>query len=294
MAKAKENGRIVVAVQTDKHGGHILGLLNPDTVLKAEDRNGQLQNWTPKLQPTQEALWEWYTEDVKRVKELAGGDPIVLVDLGDQVQGGNGRAHELVSTRMADQIAIGAANLAPWFKLPNLQRALFVKGTGYHEMGEGSAAMLIGEIVAAKYGKQVDVPYHSKAVIGGVNFDLSHHGAPPGSRNWLRGNVLRLYVQSLMDRCLMEGQEPPDVLLRGHYHQYVPETVTRQARGKTYRTRAAICPSYCFIDDYARKVAKSPDRITIGMVAFEVEAEKCGDPVEIMRTLDFATNEVLA
>lgn len=292
MAKAKED-RIVVAVQADKHGGHVLGLLNPDTVLKVEDRNGKLQSWTPKLQPTQDALWEWHTEDVKRVKELASGDPIILVDLGDQVQGGNGRAHELVSTRMSDQIAIGVANLAPWFRLPNLQRALFVKGTGYHEMGEGSAAMLIGEQIAAKYGKPADVPYHSKAVIGGVNFNLSHHGAPPGSRNWLVGNVLRLYVQSIMDRCLMEGQDPPDVLLRAHYHQYVPETVTRQARGKTYRTRAAICPSYCFIDDFARKVAKSPDRVTIGMVAFEIENGKTGDPVEILRVIDFATNEVL-
>ena len=206
-------------------------------------------------------------------------------------QGGNGKARELVSTRAADQFEIAFANLAPWMAVPNLQRMVFAKGTGYHELEEGSAALIVAARVRTA-GIKVDVPYHWKATIGGVNFDLAHHGSPPGSRYWLRGNILRLYTQSIMDDELVEGHDPPDVLLRGHYHQYVSEVVTRRARGKTWRTHAAICPSYCFIDDYARKVAKSPPKATIGMLAFEVVDGRV-TPHEFIRTFDFTTKEVV-
>ena len=284
--------RVVLACMSDTHGGHRLALMNPETILYDENPDGELEPWSPKPGPTQRALWPWYLEDVARVVDLAAGCPIVVAHHGDIIQGGNGRARELVSTRIADQEEIAWWNLQPWLALPNLDRFILIKGTGYHELEEGSGALSVASRLRAA-GRRVDVPYHYRPTIAGVRCNLAHHGAPPGSRAWLRGNVLRLYVQSVMDDCLAEGLEPPDLLLRGHYHQLVTEVVTRRARGRAWRTQAVLLPSYSFIDDYARKVAKSPERITVGMVAFVLESGRASEPYEFTRTLDYTTKEVL-
>lgn len=292
LVRHRTNRRVVVAVVSDTHANHRLGLLNPNTALYDEDEEGNLTAWHPALGPTQEALWSWYLEDIARAQALADGCPIILAHLGDIVHGGNGKPREFVSARLADQFEIAFANFGPWMSVANIERIILVKGTAYHELEEGSGALILAKTLRAA-GKEVEVPYHWRAEIGGARFNLSHHGPPPGVRNWLRGNILRLYTQSLMDEALIEGEDPPDVMLRGHYHQYVPETVTRRARGKTWRTQAVICPSYCLIDDYARKVAKSPERATIGMIAFVIEDGRVSAPYEFMRTTDFTTKEVL-
>jgi hypothetical protein len=284
--------RMILAAIADTHAGHKLALLNPDTSVFDEDKDGNLIPWPLQTGPTQAALWPWYCDDVRRTAELADGCPIVLLHNGDICQGGNGRGRELVSSRLADQYEIAFRNLDPWLALPNLERIIMVKGTAYHELEEGSAALTVAARVRGT-GMPVDVPYHAKPVIYGVRTNLSHHGPPPGVRNWLKGNIARLYAQSIMDDCLVEGHDPPALILRAHYHTYISEIATRRARGKTWRTQIVIQPSYSFIDDYARKVAKSPERATAGMVAFEIENGQCSLPHEFMRTVDFTTKEVL-
>jgi hypothetical protein len=286
--------RTIVVALSDTHANHRLGLLAPETVLYEEDpATREMVPWSPSLGPTQRWLWPEYNADRRGVVDLANGDRIVLIHEGDMCQGGNGNPHELVSMRLADQIAIAAENLRPWFELPNLDRAIFIKGTAYHELGEGSAAMLVAAQLRAEYGKQIEVPYHADAMIDGVSFDLAHHGPPPGVRTWLRGNILRLYTQSLMDRALMEGQEPPRVLLRGHYHELTSEVVTRRARGRKWTTDAWICPAYCGIDEYARKVSKSPGDLTVGLLAFELVDGELRQTYEFKRTIDYRTRIIV-
>lgn len=286
--------RVIAAAISDTHSNHKLGLLNPETVLFQEDPSTKkLVPWKPKLLPTQDWLWECFQEDRAKVDALAGSDEIVLIHDGDMCQGANGNGRELVSSRLSDQFAMARDTLMPWFKMPQVRRGVFLKGTGYHEMGEGSAAMTVGEMLSAKTGKPIEVPYHATAEIAGLRFDLAHHGPPPGIRNWLRGNVLRLYTQSLMDDALKEGEAPPDVVLRGHYHQLASETVTRRARGRRWETLAVILPSYCGIDDYARKVAKSPDHLTVGLVAFEIIDGRLVEMHEFVRKVDYRTRMVL-
>jgi hypothetical protein len=292
MLAQHRSARVILAAISDTHAGHKLALMNPDTVLYDENKDGELEAWKPQPGPTQKAIWPWHMEDIAKVVELAAGSPIVLVHHGDIIQGGNGKARELVSTRIADQEEIAWWNLQPWLALPNLERIILIKGTGYHELEEGSGALSIASRLRAA-GRKVDVPYHYRPEIAGARCNLAHHGAPPGSRNWLKGNILRLYTQSIMDECLMNGEDPPALILRGHYHQYVSEVVTRRARGKSWRTTSVILPSYSFIDDYARKVAKSPEKITVGMVAFEIQGGEVSLPHEFMRTLDVTTKEIL-
>jgi hypothetical protein len=281
--------RLILALTSDEHAGHVLGLCHPDVELAREDaRTRKLERYKPKLTASQEWIWEVREEALKSIVELAGKDEIVPIDLGDPTQG-NGFGRELMSTRPSDQFTIAKLNKLPLMSLPNVKRALFVRGTGTHEFQEGSAQSIIAEGLQDKTGKPVDVVYHAEAVVDGLRLDLSHHGAPPGSRNWLRGNILRLYAQSIMDDALSSGEAPPDLIARGHYHQFTTEIVTRRALGKTWRTWALICPAWCLVDDYARKVVKSPWRASIGMVALEVIDGRIVELHEFMRTIDYRT-----
>jgi len=279
--------RVIVALETDKHGGHVLGLCSPDTVLEREGPNRTIQKYHPQLTATQEWLGQVRTENIASLRKLAGHDEIIVFDLGDPVQG-NAFPRELVSTRQSDQLKIAFANELPILSLPNVRRAFFVKGTGVHEFGEGSAQATLASMLTAELRKPIEVMYHAEASIDGFVMDLAHHGPPPGVRNWLRGNVLRLYTQSIMDECLKSEKPPPNFLARGHYHQFVTEVVTRQ-NAQTWECRATICPSYCSIDDYARKVAKSAYRLTVGMIALEIVGGRLVQQHEFIQTIDLRT-----
>ena len=279
--------RVIVALTTDSHAGHVLGLCSPDTELEREGPNRTIQKYHPQLTATQEWLWACRTEDIAGVEALAGKDEIIPFDLGDPVQG-LAFPKELVSTRQSDQYEIAHKNNLPLLSLKNVRRAFFVKGTGVHEFGEGSAQKVIAERLTATLGKPVEVMYHAEAAADGFVMDLAHHGPPPGVRNWLRGNILRLYAQSIMDDCLKSDKEPPHFIARGHYHQFVTEVVTRQ-NARTWECRATICPSYCAVDDYARKVARSPYRLTVGMIALEIVGGRLVQQHEFIRTVDLRT-----
>jgi hypothetical protein len=284
----KKSRRLILALASDEHGGHVLGLCNPDVKVSRETADRRIEKYTPRLTAAQEWEWEVRLWAVKGIVELAGRDEIVVIDHGDPVQG-NGFARELVSTRPSDQFEIAYMNKIPLMRLPNVKRALFVRGTGTHEFQEGSAQAIIAARIEAETKKKVEVVYHAEAIVDGLRLDLAHHGAPPGSRNWLRGNILRLYAQSIMDESIASGEAPPDFIGRGHYHQFTTEVVTRRALGKTWQTRATILPAFCLVDDYARKVVKSPWRASVGMLALEIIDGRIIEQHEFLKSIDFRT-----
>ena len=68
--------RVIVALPTDEHAGHVLGLCSPDVELEREKPDRTKEKYTPKLTATQEWLWEAWTEDIRGLKQLAGKDEI--------------------------------------------------------------------------------------------------------------------------------------------------------------------------------------------------------------------------
>ena len=237
---------------SDTHAGNRYALCNPDTWLHDDDRG----DYHPTLTIGQRWLWNCYEQDILSVMELADGDPVEVIHLGDVIQGIR-FLDGLSESRFADQIAVAAANGAPWWLWDNVQSVTVVSGTAVHEGGEGSAAELVATLWNAASIQ------HGLLSVDGVLIDVAHHGPAAGIREWTRGNVARLY---LLDR-MMTDDPPARVYLRAHRHE--PVWVT-QHRGDT-TADLLVTPAYQLPSAYVRQVAQSPSAAVCGMISLVIQ-----------------------
>jgi hypothetical protein len=295
MPKTKSKRKVLVHI-SDPHAGHRLGLLNPETKVYIQTPNGGLRKIEIGFNEINEHLWRLLTTKcIIKAIEYADGDDIVLFFTGDMTAG-NKHTQEVISPLISHQLEMAKDIVIPWFVHKNVKAVRFATGTGVHVFGVGSSEMLINDYLRPLYPKiNFGVVSHGLAEIRGtgVKIDYAHKGPSPGIRDWLRGNVARLYLQSLMQKELNAGNIPPQLVLRGHYHTPVEEEYTKRFNGHKYRSRIVIAPSMCILDDYARDKTQSEFMITNGVYCFEIVNGQLGIPYEISETLDLRTTEVI-
>lgn len=276
--------RHILAVISDTHCGSKLALMNPETVLYSEDENGDLAPYHPRMTASQTYLWRLYTSAIEYTRRLAADDPVYLVHLGDEVDGIKFPQSQ-VSTRMSDQVIIASGVLNPWFAL-NLKAVRVVIGTQAHNYGEGSSVHLL-----CKMMPDIAQPlYHALLDVEGVTLDVAHHGAYPGGRNWLRGNSARFYLRDLMQVEIMRGRKPPDVVLRGHYHNPVYEYLETER----YKSRIYVLPSWSMISDHAIQATRSAHMVTHGILLLEIADGRIVRDHRLYSTIDVRRREKLA
>jgi hypothetical protein len=282
----KQNRAIIVA-ESDEHGGHSLGLLNPDIVLL----NHEKKEYKPELCETQKNIWEIREWGIEEVKHLAGKSPIVLFKTGDINQG----MKYDVDSPLASQVKIAYMNSRPWLKIKNLIAVRVDTGTGSHAFGNGDAEELfVDNLKKDKPGLDVQLMRHGLSEICGVLIDHAHHGPYVGSREWLKGNIAILYLRDLMMKDILRGRVPPQLVLRGHYHQVV-EVFNRMngADGNTYRSWLWVLPSLCGLNSFALQKTGSEYEITNGIVAFEVIDGKIREAFEFTKTFDVRERDLI-
>jgi len=285
--------RQILVALADTHGGSKLGLLQPDTVLWEQGPEGELIEWIPELSATQEYLFECYCQDIENAIELAAGDPVIVLHVGDITQGIKYPAL-LVSNRIADQFIIGEENLAPWFRYPNVTAARLAMGTASHVFGEGSSEVLIARALAQRFAdRDIKGLYHGLLDVQGLTVDYAHHGPGPGIRDWTKGNQVRYYLKSLIATEWKTGRQPARVTLRGHYHSWIRETVYDDLGGQSYTFDMFLLPAYCGMGDHGHQATRSAWLHTIGLVAFEIIDGDLAGIHPFIRTLDLRTKESL-
>jgi len=258
--------RFIVLAESDEHSGHKLGLCNPNTLLLSDKK----EVYGPSLVGFQQYLWDLRTKDLAWVEVLAAGDPIVYIHGGD-ITHGTRFPTQLMESRMSDQPTIAYHNAIPVYELHNVIAGRIIIGTGLHVFGEGSSEILVAEMLRAKYPKIDTWPIaHSRITIGGIIFDVAHHGPGAGIRVWTRGNVAMNYLKSKMWQDFKNGKKPAHVYLRGHYHTFVFVTNRERFDGVWYESHLIIMPSWCGMTEHARKATQSDYEVINGLVAFEI------------------------
>lgn len=277
--------KIILGI-SDPHCGFELGLTNPETELRNKK--------TPELNASQDFLWNnTYLPAIEKIKELAGKDDIHVLFMGD-ITHGSKYISEQLSTKMSDQISYAFYAMLPIIQLKNCKSFGLSIGTNSHVFGEGSAEILVADRLQEKFPKiNVFVDYHGLLNIEEFLIDTAHHGPHPGNRNWLRGNVARLYLRSMMMDDLDAGDKPANLVLRGHYHSYVREWCSITRMGITYDSWIVIMPSMCLLSSYGHQITQSTYRLSPGLVAFEIINSKLYDIHPMMQHLDIRTKRTL-
>ena len=275
----------------DTHGGNVLGLLSPGTVIDVENPDGEVVKYELPLNPVQiylNNIFEWLLEVARK---YAGDDEILFVHNGDLTQGADHGA--LISPSETLQVTVGARNIQRVVDaLPNCKTVRIIKGTSTHVFQSGDSETAAGSLLRlANPQLDVRVIYHNLITYNGVPCDISHHGPPPGNRSWLEGNQARFYLRNIMMTELMAGRVPPRLVVRAHYHTYVKETISMMVNGSEVESTIVVCPSLCMLDDFARKVTKSQNMITMGGVFFETIDGRLTDVNVAMKSLDVRTKE---
>ncbi len=283
--------RKIVAVEADWHSNNRYGLLNPNTFLYSDD-NGRYRT---SVVPVQEFLWELRTQNIEKLKELAGKDDIYFFHLGDPAQGFKHNT-EYVSNTEINQHAIVVSNAQPILSIPNVKVARFVIGTEAHEGIGGTSTRLLYEAMQREFPKiDIEAIYHGFADIDGQTLDYTHHGPTTGIRKWTEGNQLRHYCKDIMMDDLLNGRTPPRYIFRGHVHRKGWETVHLEIDKHPFYVTSDIMvvPSMCDMGAFARQITRSENRITNGMVVMEIVDGNMYDLHWFVVTRDLRMRELL-
>jgi hypothetical protein len=282
-----KSDRYVVGDIADSHCGHLLGLLNPETVIN-------LDGVSPKkfqLGITQQHLWRRFMTCLDELEDLAGGSPTFLFFNGDITHGTKYlEAVFAVSIMEQVQIARWCIQEALNRKKLKVKAVRFLLGTAAHNL-DGTTEQFLCELLSALYPRiSFGVCDHAlyEMGVGGATFDVAHHGPSVGTRSWTEPNVARAYTLSLMMREIAKGREPPQVVLRAHRHRAVKELVNYEGRD----TWVVVTPSLCGMNGHGLQMTQSLDEQDHGIFGFAVEGKKV-QVVPMYETIDLRLHEVL-
>jgi hypothetical protein len=215
---------------------------------------------------------------------------------------GNRHPEQLLTNSIANQMFIAEANFTPWKeKIPNLDFLRFSFGTASHIFYEGASPALVNQFIRRTYPDfNSGVVHHGLLDVQGVTIDYAHHGPSQGIRIWTEGNQLRYYTKSIMLDALKDGNMPPDIILRSHYHYPKREIVDIKVnqddgRIKTVVSRIYLTPSMCGLSDYAHQSTRSTHILYNGMMVYEIEDGRIIDDHldDFIWTLDLRTKETI-
>lgn len=283
--------RRLFCLLSDTHAGKRVGLMHPEVKLvRSCDNGGSVKIWTPEMTTTQEWLWSVYSECAQELQDFAGKDEIIVGHLGD-VTNGDKHGGNIPDTTLEDQRIIACANLQVLLDIKNVTKMRIMRGTEAHV--PDSAEARVAHWLSVKTGKDVDCANHSRYIIDQEIIDAAHHGPYPGSRDWLKGNVALYHLRDRIYRDRRSGITPATVYGRGHYHQFVHVTLNEVWHEKYHPHHLIITPSFSGLDDYVRKVAKSPPILESGFVVLEFIDDYLTSIHPIIRSIDLRTEEVL-
>ena len=256
--------RALVASFADSHCHLRIGLLNPNTLLETDTPRVMKH---PKLTDSQEYLWQTYIEDIEKIRELAGSDPVLLILAGDWMQGMR-FSEQLMSNIPSDQTAIAVAIMKPWTMLKNLRAIRLAQGTAVHDP-VGSLTIEACRLLKNEYPKiDIEATFHAVVTLRGLKIDYTHKGPHPGSRKWLEGNIARFNLKDMMLDDICYGEEPARIFIRAHRHIFRHVTAEIYGKPDRYGDLFLLPPSSGM--GYYAKNAVYKKRLITGRIVMEI------------------------
>lgn len=210
---------VVLAVINDVHAGSTVAVCPPRVEL---DDGGAYE--ASKVQLWLWQCWHDYWHQVESICE-GTGFPLYIVSNGDLFDGDHHNTSQIISRNPVDWHAVVSACMEYPLSL-GPERLFFVRGTEAHtgksgSLEEGYARRLLadGHPVEGDPDTGTASWWHLRMEIEGVRIDVAHHGRT-GMRAHTEGNAANLYAHDILLQHIKEGDPPPHLVLRAHYHRF--------------------------------------------------------------------------
>ena len=217
MAGRRKSKRKVVAVVNDVHAGGSTAVCPP--VVQLDDggayQASKVQLW----------LWQNWHDYWARVAKVRGDDELYVVFNGDLFDGDHHGTAQILSRHPEAQSAVLRACMdAPLALEPD--KIFVVRGTEAHNGKSNS-----GEEALARRWRDDGLPvvgdpetgtaswWHLRMEVAGTRFDITHHGRT-GMRAHTEGSAANLYAHDILLHHVKDGDPPPHLAIRAHYHRF--------------------------------------------------------------------------
>lgn len=210
---------VVLAVTSDQHCGSTVALCPPEITLDdgGSYRASKAQRW----------LWQsWvdYWDRVRLVRQHHKAD-LYQVFNGDIVDGDHHGTTQILSSNPNAQAAVVNACMAiPLGLKPD--KLFFIRGTEAHAGKSGCAEERIADGLRRDKRPVEGDPdagtaswWHCRLQIENTLIDIAHHGRT-GQREHTRASQAVLHAHDLFLAHAKNGERPPDLALRAHYHRF--------------------------------------------------------------------------
>lgn len=241
----------LLVTPADLHCGSTAGLVPPAWQLK--------QGGTHEQSKAQMIRWRLWTEAWETIGKQRKGKRLIVVLMGDLVDGVHHETKELVTNEEEEQERMAVECIEHGLKLAKFGKGdlLFaLEGTESHANGseERIARDLNAQPAVKPNGFGNDgrfVHYELHLNINGQLIWMAHHALKVGGKAWTQENPLVSDLRDIYFRQLEARDAMPALVIGAHYHR--PTTGTLERNGHTIR--GVILPPMQNRTRFARRVA---------------------------------------
>jgi len=258
-----------------------------------EDSEGGIEWILPKHQ---RELWDKWVLDwsyIERLKRTLNAQLLVVVK-GDLTENTHHSTVQLVSPKPTDHVRIAFEALK--VPLAIADKVVVTRGTPSHAgQGAGLEELVVKLLQTENKDIPIEMSYIYEPTIEGVKCNFAHHGAFPGSRKWLEGNVMRYVTRSAMLEYITRGEAPIQLMDRSHFHRAFHETVrVKRSGGQEYVCETLLSPAYSLASEFAlrAKVERELVLSDLGMYVYVIEGGKLAIGKELVVAHDVRDTEV--
>lgn len=211
MAKKKPVNNLVVVA--DQHCGCQLGLCSPEGMRL--DEGGRAMPSELQLK-----VWAWWDEFWNEwVPMVTKGEPYILVENGDLIDGVHHEATTQMSHNLEDQ-----AELAYRIMRPQVDRAAAyyqTRGTEAHEQKSAVEAERLAKRLGAIPNKQGQYARYSLRIRVGNGLVQVAHTIGTASSTGYESSAVQKELEQAFVEAAKGGSEPPNVIIRSHRHRQI-------------------------------------------------------------------------
>lgn len=264
--------KTVLLFMCDMHSGSPFALF--------PDKQMQFRSCNHSPTALQKIIYGQFVETCEYVKSIRKGARVVVINLGDAIEGMHHDSKQFITPLLNEQKLIHTELMDELYKrIDGWDKLIYIDGTPAHA---GETEFDIARDLGAEPCGEVSTWPELRGMVDGTNKLLwaAHHGTAAG-KELSRGNALRNRLREIQYETLREGKVAPDLVVYADRHEHRHEVFEDRIHG-------FLAPAWKVKDGFTYKVAAFSDPNVGALVVTvddKIEHKFCTLEVEQDRTV---------